>query len=301
MQVNFIRASSCRMSGCVQVPRTPAMTRPAIAPTGARCVCAIKSSVSAGQRSTRCTRPRWSASAVARRGRRTSSVARSQLPHRSLRPRAGSACCTPRPHSVPSSRKFTGVTIRHIHGDKGYRGHNYPDRFKVWITGQVRRVTKTIPERKVGRVVKIAARVSRIVIRSELILEPLRDGELGVLRGIGIGAVHERVGRSFGVEGHDPLGDPLAGGVVSSGPHIASSWVQSSFVAVVRLSRTQIHQRRQRENVGTIGSRSASYQLVGATRTTSIFKVWAYHFRARLVTDKAKRLEGTSNNGVLAA
>jgi IS5 family transposase len=35
-------------------------------------------------------------------------------------------------------------TVRRIHGDKGYRGHNHPDRFKVWITGQVRRVTKAI-------------------------------------------------------------------------------------------------------------------------------------------------------------
>ena len=33
---------------------------------------------------------------------------------------------------------------RRIHGDKGYRGRNYPDRFKVWISGQVRRVTKAI-------------------------------------------------------------------------------------------------------------------------------------------------------------
>jgi IS5 family transposase len=39
---------------------------------------------------------------------------------------------------------LTGVAVRRIHGDKGYRGHNYPDRFKVWITGQVRRVTKVI-------------------------------------------------------------------------------------------------------------------------------------------------------------
>jgi hypothetical protein len=31
-----------------------------------------------------------------------------------------------------------------IHGDKGYRGHNYANRFKVWISGQVRRVTKAI-------------------------------------------------------------------------------------------------------------------------------------------------------------
>src|SRR5262249_11798810 len=34
--------------------------------------------------------------------------------------------------------------VRRIHGDKGYRGHNYPNRFKVWISGQVRRVTKAI-------------------------------------------------------------------------------------------------------------------------------------------------------------
>jgi transposase, IS5 family len=40
--------------------------------------------------------------------------------------------------------KLTGVAVRRIHGDKGYRGHNYPDRFRVWISGQVRRVTKVI-------------------------------------------------------------------------------------------------------------------------------------------------------------
>jgi IS5 family transposase len=34
--------------------------------------------------------------------------------------------------------------VRRIHVDKGYRGHNYPDRFKVWISGQVRRITKAI-------------------------------------------------------------------------------------------------------------------------------------------------------------
>jgi IS5 family transposase len=39
---------------------------------------------------------------------------------------------------------LTGVTVRRIHGDKDYRGHNYPNRFKVWISGQVRRVTKAI-------------------------------------------------------------------------------------------------------------------------------------------------------------
>ena len=48
-----------------------------------------------------------------------------------LRP-AGSRMCSKR------------TTSRDIHGDKGYHGHNHPHRFKVWITGQVRRVTKSI-------------------------------------------------------------------------------------------------------------------------------------------------------------
>ena len=39
---------------------------------------------------------------------------------------------------------LTGVAVGRIHGDKGYRGHNYPDRFKVWISGQARRVTQVI-------------------------------------------------------------------------------------------------------------------------------------------------------------
>jgi transposase, IS5 family len=45
---------------------------------------------------------------------------------------------------IADLEKLTGVTVRGIHGDKGYRGHNYPDRFKVWITGQVRRVTMAV-------------------------------------------------------------------------------------------------------------------------------------------------------------
>jgi IS5 family transposase len=45
---------------------------------------------------------------------------------------------------IADLEKLTGVAARRIHADKGYRGHNYPDRFKVWISGQVRRVTKSI-------------------------------------------------------------------------------------------------------------------------------------------------------------
>ena len=37
-----------------------------------------------------------------------------------------------------------GVEARRVHVDKGYRGHSYPNKFRVWISGQVRRVTKTI-------------------------------------------------------------------------------------------------------------------------------------------------------------
>lgn len=34
--------------------------------------------------------------------------------------------------------------VHRIHADKGYRGHSYENKFRVWISGQVRRVTKTI-------------------------------------------------------------------------------------------------------------------------------------------------------------
>jgi hypothetical protein len=46
---------------------------------------------------------------------------------------------------IPDLEKLTRVAVHRIHGDKGYRGHNYPDRFKVCISGQVRRVTKANP------------------------------------------------------------------------------------------------------------------------------------------------------------
>src|SRR5258705_12994753 len=46
--------------------------------------------------------------------------------------------------AIADLERLTGVAVRGIHGDKGYRGHTYPDRFKVWISGQIRRVTKAI-------------------------------------------------------------------------------------------------------------------------------------------------------------
>ena len=45
---------------------------------------------------------------------------------------------------VADMEKLTGVEARRIHVDKGYRGHSYPNKFRVWISGQVRRVTTAI-------------------------------------------------------------------------------------------------------------------------------------------------------------
>jgi len=46
--------------------------------------------------------------------------------------------------AVADIENNTGVEVRRIHVDKGYRGHNYPNRFRVWITGQVKRTTAAI-------------------------------------------------------------------------------------------------------------------------------------------------------------
>ena len=117
---------------------------------------AIKSSANADQRSTHGTPPRWSASAAARHGRRTSSAAKVSIATPATAPKGGQFVLHAKAlHGNPYDghtlgpvitdlEKLTGVAVRRIHGDKGYRGHNYPDRFRVWISGQVRRVTKVI-------------------------------------------------------------------------------------------------------------------------------------------------------------
>jgi IS5 family transposase len=45
---------------------------------------------------------------------------------------------------IADMEKLTGVEARRIHVDKGYRGHNHPNRLRVWISGQVRRITASI-------------------------------------------------------------------------------------------------------------------------------------------------------------
>ena len=39
---------------------------------------------------------------------------------------------------------LTGVETLRIHVDKGYRGHTHIQKFRVWISGHVRRVTAPI-------------------------------------------------------------------------------------------------------------------------------------------------------------
>ena len=45
---------------------------------------------------------------------------------------------------IADLERLTGVATRRIHVDKGYRGHNHPDKFRVFISGQVRAVTASI-------------------------------------------------------------------------------------------------------------------------------------------------------------
>jgi len=45
---------------------------------------------------------------------------------------------------IADLEELTGVETRRIHVDKGYRGHSHPEKFRVWISGQVRRVTAVI-------------------------------------------------------------------------------------------------------------------------------------------------------------
>jgi IS5 family transposase len=45
---------------------------------------------------------------------------------------------------IADLEELTGIETRRIHVDKGYRGHSHPHKFRVWISGQVRRVTASI-------------------------------------------------------------------------------------------------------------------------------------------------------------
>ncbi len=38
--------------------------------------------------------------------------------------------------AIADVERNTGIEVKRIHVDKGYRGHNHPHKFRVWITGQ---------------------------------------------------------------------------------------------------------------------------------------------------------------------
>ena len=42
------------------------------------------------------------------------------------------------------AKKSSSALSHRIHDDKGYRGHSCANKFRVWTSGQLRRVTKTI-------------------------------------------------------------------------------------------------------------------------------------------------------------
>jgi IS5 family transposase len=46
---------------------------------------------------------------------------------------------------VAALEALTGVETRRIHVDKGYRGHTHPHKFRVWISGRTRGLTRTAP------------------------------------------------------------------------------------------------------------------------------------------------------------
>ena len=46
--------------------------------------------------------------------------------------------------AITDIEKNTGIEIKRAHVDKGYRGHNHPNKYRIWITGQVRRTTIAI-------------------------------------------------------------------------------------------------------------------------------------------------------------
>ncbi|BDA83441.1 IS5 family transposase [Aureimonas sp. SA4125] len=45
---------------------------------------------------------------------------------------------------VAEMESITGVEVKRIHVDRGYRGHNHPNRLRIFVTGQVRHTTRAI-------------------------------------------------------------------------------------------------------------------------------------------------------------
>src|ERR1700691_4942634 len=120
--------------------------------------CASSASISAEKRSIRCTRPRSNASARARPIAPTSSASKVSLATTLHRSRGGlfiahAKALPGNPYDghtlatvIPEIETQIGANLARIVADRGYRGHNAPPdhKFKVYISGQRRRVTETI-------------------------------------------------------------------------------------------------------------------------------------------------------------
>jgi len=94
---------------------------------------------------------------------------------------------------VADMERLTGVETRRIHVDKGYRGHNHPHKFRVWISGQVRRVTAAI-RREMKRRAAVEPVIGHVKIEHRMERNYLkgRDGDR-------INAVLAAAGYNFGL------------------------------------------------------------------------------------------------------
>ena len=122
--------------------------------------------------------------------------------------------------AVADIEKNTGLEVRRIHVDKGYRGHNYPNRFRVFITGQVKRTTAAIKRE----------------MRRRAAIEPI----------IGHVKAEHRMGRNY-LTGQD--GDRINAVLAAAGFnfHLLFRWLaillRAYFLAAIRSASAPAHAR----------------------------------------------------------
>ena len=94
---------------------------------------------------------------------------------------------------IADLERLTGVEPRRIHVDKGYRGHNHPQKFRVWISGQVRRVTAAI-RREMRRRAAVEPTIGHVKLEHRMERNYLKGRE-----GDRINAVLAAAGYNFGL------------------------------------------------------------------------------------------------------
>jgi IS5 family transposase len=107
---------------------------------------------------------------------------------------------------VADLERLTGVETRRIHVDKGYRGHRHKQKFRVWISGQVRHVTA--------------------VIRREMKRRAAVEPVIGHVKG------EHRMGRNY-LKGRD--GDRMNAVLAAAGYnfHLLRRWLETLFCALL--------------------------------------------------------------------